>query len=101
MPPRASLCALRVRRAHFPLVAWRGFADFADRDTNVFGTKAKAGQRGRYWDDRLQCWTDKPSPAIERLNYSEATMPGDLADLGSIGIAEVAGGYQIKVEDLG
>ena len=44
--------------------------------------------RGRYWDDRLQCWTDKPSPAIERLMYSEATMPGDVGTLDTIGMAE-------------
>jgi len=64
--------------------------DFADRDGgDIFGTKSKPGvARGRYWDDRLQCWTDKPSPAIERLMYSEATMPGDVATMDSTGIAE-------------
>ena len=64
--------------------------DFADRDGgDIFGTKSKPGiKRGRYWDDRLQAWTDKPSPAIERLMYSEATMPGDVATMDSTGIAE-------------
>lgn len=64
--------------------------DFADRDGgDIFGTKTQPGiHRGRYWDDRLQCWTDKPSPAIQRLMYSEATMPGDVADLDSTGMAE-------------
>jgi len=64
--------------------------DYDDRDGgDIFGTKSKPGvHRGRYWDDRLQCWTDKPSPAIERLMYSEATMPGDVATMDSTGIAE-------------
>jgi len=64
--------------------------DFADRDGgDIFGTKSQPGiRRGKYWDDRLQCWTDKPSPAIQRLMYSEATMPGDVADLESTGMAE-------------
>jgi len=64
--------------------------DYADRDGgDIFGTNSAPGvRRGRYWDDRLQCWTDKPSPAIQRLMYSEATMPGDVADLDSVGMAE-------------
>jgi len=64
--------------------------DYADRDGgDIFGTNSAPGvRRGRYWDDRLQCWTDKPSPAIQRLMYSEATMPGDVADLASVGRAE-------------
>jgi len=64
--------------------------DFADRDGgDIFGTKSQPGvKRGKYWDDRLQIWTDKPSPAIMRLMYSEATMPGDVADLDSTGMAE-------------
>ena len=65
-------------------------ADFADRDGgDIFGTQTQPGvKRGKYWDDRLQQWTDVPSPAIMRLMYSEATMPGDVADLASIGMAE-------------
>jgi len=64
--------------------------DFGDRDGgDIFGTKQQPGvHRGKYWDDRLQCWTDKPSPAIQRLMYSEATMPGDVADLDTVGMAE-------------
>jgi len=64
--------------------------DFGDRDGgDIFGTNSQPGvHRGRYWDDRLQCWTDTPSPAIMRLMYSEATMPGDVADLASTGMAE-------------
>ena len=64
--------------------------DFADRDGgDVFGTATQPGvKRGKYWDDRLQCWTDTPSPAIQRLMYSEATMPGDVADLATVGMAE-------------
>jgi len=64
--------------------------DFADRDGgDMFGTNSQPGvKRGKYWDDRLQCWTDKPSPAIQRLMYSEATMPGDVADLETVGMAE-------------
>ena len=52
------------------------------------GVEGELGSKGRYWDDRLQHWTDKPSPAITRLGYTEATMPGDVADLVSEGIAE-------------
>ena len=64
--------------------------DFADRDGgDVFGTASSPGvKRGKYWDDRLQIWTDKPSPAIQRLLYTEATMPGDVADLETVGMAE-------------
>lgn len=76
--------------AYTPTLALSAADDFADRDGgDIFGTKSKPGvARGRYWDDRLQCWTDKPSPAIERLMYSEATMPGDVATMDSTGIAE-------------
>lgn len=65
--------------------------DFGDRDGggDIFGAKTQPGvHRGKYWDDRLQVWTDKPSPAIQRLMYSEATMPGDVADLDTVGMAE-------------
>ena len=65
--------------------------DFGDRDGggDIFGAvNPGAVKRGKYWDDRLQCWTDKPSPAVQRLMYSEATMPGDVADLDTTGMAE-------------
>ena len=86
-PERAS-CAIRIPHRTPRVLAV--CADYADRDGgDIFGTNSAPGvRRGRYWDDRLQCWTDKPSPAIQRLMYSEATMPGDVADLDSVGMAE-------------
>ena len=85
----AALAWSCIAAAH-PAVLTLPLADMGDRDGgDIFGTKSKPGvHRGRYWDDRLQCWTDKPSPAIQRLMYSEATMPGDVADLDSTGMAE-------------